>query len=193
MIVRPESPRDVDAIRRVNIEAFRDHPFSQQTEHLIVEALRAADALDISLVAELDGSVVGHIAFSQAQIGDEASGWYLLGPGGGPGTGLRCSVCPQGQTRTGVRVWEASEGVSRWRGPRAASQPGSRDRRGGPWAHLRDSLSAGRDGEERLVDTGLTRPGAPCLRGASSTRRVRPGQTSPVVGSLADGADTVPG
>jgi putative acetyltransferase len=80
MIVRPETPQDVEAIRRVNIGAFKNHPFSQQTEHLIVEALRAADALDISLVAELDGSVVGHIAFSRAQIGDKASGWYLLGP-----------------------------------------------------------------------------------------------------------------
>jgi putative acetyltransferase len=80
MIIRPESPEDVEAIRRVNIEAFKDHPLSQQTEHLIVEALRAAAALEISLVAELDGSVVGHIAFSQARIGDTASGWYLLGP-----------------------------------------------------------------------------------------------------------------
>lgn len=80
MIIRPENPQDVTAIRRINIEAFKHHPFSQQTEHLIVEALRAAQALDISLVAELGGSVVGHIAFSQAQIGDTASGWYLLGP-----------------------------------------------------------------------------------------------------------------
>ncbi len=80
MIVRPETPQDVEAIRRVNIVAFKNHPFSQQTEHLIVEALRAADALDISLVAELDGTVVGHIAFSRAKIGDKASGWYLLGP-----------------------------------------------------------------------------------------------------------------
>ncbi len=80
MIVRPETPQDVEAIRRVNIGAFKNHPFSQQTEHLIVEALRAADALDTSLVAEFDGSVVGHIAFSRSQIGDKASGWYLLGP-----------------------------------------------------------------------------------------------------------------
>jgi putative acetyltransferase len=80
MIVRPESPRDVEARRRVNIEAFRDHAFGRQTEHLIVEALRAADALDVSLVAEVDGSVVGHIAFSPARVGDSAPGWYLLGP-----------------------------------------------------------------------------------------------------------------
>ena len=83
MIVRPESPLDIEAIRRVNVEAFKNHPFSQQTEHLIVEALRAANALDISLVADLGGSVVGHIAFSQAQIGDAGVGLVLARPSGG--------------------------------------------------------------------------------------------------------------
>ena len=80
MIIRSETPRDLDAIREVNIVAFADHPFSQQTEHLIVEALRAADALELSLVAEIDGEVVGHIAFSAAGIGSTSSGWFLLGP-----------------------------------------------------------------------------------------------------------------
>ena len=80
MIVRPETDRDADAIREVNIAAFRGHPYSQQTEHLIVEALRAADALESSLVAESDGEVVGHIAFSAAAIGDSSTGWFLLGP-----------------------------------------------------------------------------------------------------------------
>jgi predicted N-acetyltransferase YhbS len=45
MIVRPEAPGDLAAIREVNIAAFLHHPFSQQTEYLIVEALRAAGAL----------------------------------------------------------------------------------------------------------------------------------------------------
>ncbi len=80
MIIRPEALRDLDAIREVNIVAFEHHPFSHQTEHLIVEALRAADALELSLVAEIDGEVVGHIAFSSASIGSTSSGWFLLGP-----------------------------------------------------------------------------------------------------------------
>ena len=80
VIVRPETDRDVDAIREVNIVAFQGHPHSQQTEHLIVEALRAAFALEVSLVAESDGEVVGHIAFSAASIGDLSTGWWLLGP-----------------------------------------------------------------------------------------------------------------
>jgi putative acetyltransferase len=80
MIVRAEAPGDFAAIREVNIAAFLNHPFSRQTEHLIVEALRASGALEVSLVAVVDESVVGHIAFSATSIGKSPSGWYLLGP-----------------------------------------------------------------------------------------------------------------
>ena len=79
MLVRAETPEDYAAIRDVNIAAFLDHEFSEQTEHLIVDALREAGALDVSLVAEVDGKVVGHVAFSAAGIG-ETTGWFLLGP-----------------------------------------------------------------------------------------------------------------
>lgn len=47
---------------------------------MIVEALRAAKALAVSLVAELDGRVVGHIAFSPVTLSDGTPGWYGLGP-----------------------------------------------------------------------------------------------------------------
>jgi putative acetyltransferase len=80
VIVRTETPQDLAAIREVNIAAFESHPFSHQTEHLIVEGLRAAGALELSLVAEIDGDVVGHIAFSAAGIGGKSAGWFLLGP-----------------------------------------------------------------------------------------------------------------
>ena len=80
MLIRSETPSDLSAIRAINVAAFLQHPYSNQTEHLIVEALRSAGALEISLVAEKDGVVVGHVAFSAAAIGDAAKGWYLLGP-----------------------------------------------------------------------------------------------------------------
>lgn len=89
MHIRPETPADVAAIREINIAAFASHPFSRQTEHLIVEGLRAAGALTLSLVAEMDGAegdtaVAGHIAFSKAPIdqggGGQDLGWHLLGP-----------------------------------------------------------------------------------------------------------------
>jgi putative acetyltransferase len=78
--IRREAPDDAAGIRDVNIAAFRDHPVSRHTEHLIVEALREARALEISLVAIKDGQVVGHIAFSNAGVGDSETGWFLLGP-----------------------------------------------------------------------------------------------------------------
>jgi putative acetyltransferase len=80
VIVREETAGDVAAIGHVNLEAFKTLAISNQTEHLIVEALRDAGALEISLVAEQDGAVVGHIAFSRATIGDASRDWYLLGP-----------------------------------------------------------------------------------------------------------------
>jgi putative acetyltransferase len=79
-LIRAEEPRDVDAIREINIAAFADHPFSQQTEHLIVDALREDGALSISLVAIRDDRPVGHIAFSETALGDIEHGWYLAGP-----------------------------------------------------------------------------------------------------------------
>lgn len=78
--VRTEATEDADQIRNVNIEAFRDHPVSRQTEHLIVDALRAAGALEVSLVAVSDQGVVGHIAFSRAEVGDSGGDWFLVGP-----------------------------------------------------------------------------------------------------------------
>ena len=80
MHIRPETAVDLEAIRHVNLEAFADHPISRQTEHLIVDALRDASALALSLVAVEDDEVVGHIAFSPAPIGETATGWLLIWP-----------------------------------------------------------------------------------------------------------------
>ncbi|HKT81108.1 MAG TPA: N-acetyltransferase [Vicinamibacterales bacterium] len=80
-IVRLEKPADSAAIRRVTERAFRGQPYSSNTEASIIEALRACDALTVSLVAEDDDDrIVGHIAFSPAIPSDAASGWYTLGP-----------------------------------------------------------------------------------------------------------------
>lgn len=79
-MIRQETARDVADIRDINMQAFCDHPFSHQTEHLIVDALRAAGELEISLVAVRDERSVGHIAFSAASIGDSEGAWFLLGP-----------------------------------------------------------------------------------------------------------------
>ncbi len=82
MLIRPETEEDFAAIRDIHIAAFENHPHSRQTEHLIVEALRAACALSISLVAVIEGKAVGHIAFSSAWIDGVDCNWYILGPVG---------------------------------------------------------------------------------------------------------------
>lgn len=80
LIVRPEQPADAPAISTVIAAAFENHPHSNQTEHQVVEALRKAEAMPISLVAVDGGSVIGHVAFSTVTIGGEDHGWLGLGP-----------------------------------------------------------------------------------------------------------------
>lgn len=79
MPIRPETPGDYAAITHILQVAFADHPYSRQTEHLIVEALRADNALTLGLVAEEAGRVVGHVAFSPVEIGSGGR-WFALGP-----------------------------------------------------------------------------------------------------------------
>jgi putative acetyltransferase len=80
LVVRNERPGDQEAISRVTRDAFRSHAHSDQTEHLIVDALRDAGALTVSLVAERAGEIVGHIAFSPVTISDGSEMWFGLGP-----------------------------------------------------------------------------------------------------------------
>lgn len=80
MIIRNETASDIKAIAEVTIAAFMTLPINNHTEQFIINSLRGADALTISLVAEIDGRVVGHIAFSPVTISDGSTGWYGLGP-----------------------------------------------------------------------------------------------------------------
>lgn len=78
--VRNETQRDVEEIHRVTELAFRDTPHTDHTEQFIVKALRRSEALAVSLVAESNGEVVGHIAISPVNIADGSAGWFGLGP-----------------------------------------------------------------------------------------------------------------
>jgi putative acetyltransferase len=80
MIIRSEVESDAEMISKVTKAAFENHPYSRQTEHFIVNALRASNALTISLVAEVDGRVAGHIAFSPVTVSDGSQDWYGVGP-----------------------------------------------------------------------------------------------------------------
>lgn len=72
--IRAERPDDVAAIRDVNERAF-----GQDQEGKIIDALRAKGAALLSLVATLNGRVVGHIMYSPITVGGEVTG-AALGP-----------------------------------------------------------------------------------------------------------------
>ena len=80
MYLRKEKPDDSAAIRQLTDEAFSKVPYSNQREGEIVDALRAASALTLSLVAVDGDAVLGHVAFSPVLIGGEDKSWYALGP-----------------------------------------------------------------------------------------------------------------
>ena len=103
MIMRDEKESDVKAIAEITRAAFATCPHGNHTEQFIINALRAAGALSVSLVAELDGNVVGHVAFSPVTMSDGNPHWYGLGP---------VSVLPKHQ-RQRIGTDLINEGLSR--------------------------------------------------------------------------------
>ena len=103
ILIRSETAADVSAISEVTVAAFKTLEISSHTEQFIIAALRAAGALTLSLVAEVEGRVIGHIAFSPVTISDGTRNWYGLGP---------VSVLPAYQ-RQGVGKALIREGLAR--------------------------------------------------------------------------------
>lgn len=136
--IRSEAPGDATAIEAVILAAFSGAPHSDGNEHHIVNALRRADALSVSLVAEAQGTILGHVAFSPVTISGNAGDWYGLGP---------VSVEPRHQRQgIGCRLIE--------RGIRAL-----RDRAAAGCVVLGDPQYYGRFGFR--VESGLVLPGVP--------------------------------
>jgi len=80
VLIRTERPEDVDAIDRLTVAAFEPQGFSDGSEAPILRALRASGELTLSLVAEDDGDVIGHVAFSPVTVDGLHDGWFGLGP-----------------------------------------------------------------------------------------------------------------
>lgn len=102
IVIRNETDADVGTIAEVTISAFKTLEISNHTEQFIIDALRAAKALTVSLVAEENGRVIGHIAFSPVTISDGTPNWYGLGP---------VSVLPECQRR-GIGSALIKKGIS---------------------------------------------------------------------------------
>jgi putative acetyltransferase len=102
MIIRNETELDIETISEVTVAAFKKLQISNKTEQFIIHALRKAGVLTISLVAEIEKKVVGHIAFSPITISDGSKNWYGLG---------HISVLPDYQ-KQGIGKLLVNEGLS---------------------------------------------------------------------------------
>lgn len=78
--IRQETPADALEIERVTTAAFLNARHTSHTEQHIVNGLRTAGMLTLSLVAEREAQIVGHVAVSPVAISDGTNGWFGLGP-----------------------------------------------------------------------------------------------------------------
>ncbi len=67
--IRPEEPKDHDAVHAINLAAFEGGPEAE-----LVDSLRASCHDHLSLVAEEEGKIVGHILFTPVIIENRAGG-----------------------------------------------------------------------------------------------------------------------
>lgn len=98
--VRDERPGDEVAIRAVVAAAF-----GREAEALLVDEVREMGVGLLSLVAELDGVVVGHVLFTPATVGAREAA--LLGPlavdPAHQGSGVGSALVRAGLARMGAR------------------------------------------------------------------------------------------
>jgi putative acetyltransferase len=97
MIFREEKPEDVAAIRRLN-----DLAFGETGEGELVDTLRQREAIVLSMVAEDQGKILGHILFTTVTIRNTEEDFTALGIG-------PMAVLPDHQRQSiGSRLMEAA-------------------------------------------------------------------------------------
>ncbi|NUT79074.1 N-acetyltransferase [Pseudomonas sp. C1C7] len=90
LTIRNERAEDIQPIATLTAAAFEHAEHSSHTEHFIVDALRRAGQLTVSLVAVENDEITGHVAISPVSVSSGATEWYGLGP---------ISVAPNRQDR----------------------------------------------------------------------------------------------
>ena len=73
MIIRPETKNNWPAVYELNVSAFKT-----EAEAKLVDSLRKYASPYISLVAEIDNEVVGHIMFTPVELTD-CSSMFVMG------------------------------------------------------------------------------------------------------------------
>lgn len=74
VLIRPETPADIASVFAVHAAAFET-----DAEARLVNAIREAGGATVSLVAEQDGEVVGHILFSPVTLENASSTLHFTG------------------------------------------------------------------------------------------------------------------
>ncbi|WP_016850579.1 GNAT family N-acetyltransferase, partial [Xanthomonas citri] len=80
VLIREATEGDAAAIELLTMVAFMRAERSRHDEHQVIAGLRQDGALALSLVADHDGYVVGHLAVSPVALSDDSPGWFALGP-----------------------------------------------------------------------------------------------------------------
>ncbi|WP_433766351.1 GNAT family N-acetyltransferase [Pseudomonas putida] len=80
LTIRNEQTEDIQRIATLTAAAFKHAEHSSHTEHFIVDALRRAGQLTVSLVAVENDEIFGHVAISPVTLSGGETGWYGLGP-----------------------------------------------------------------------------------------------------------------
>ena len=81
LILRTETINDITAIENVIIAAFSQSLHGLKNENKLISQLRADQALVLSVVAEVNERIVGHVAFSKINLADQSlEDWYILAP-----------------------------------------------------------------------------------------------------------------
>lgn len=147
MLIRNENAGEEAAIAGLITAAFATAAHAAGTEAAIVAALRAAGALDLSLVAEDGGAPAGHLGASGAMVAG-AGGWACIAP---------VSVRPDRQGQ-GVGTALMTEALARlraagWKGAVLVGDPGYYTRFG---FTARPGLSAAGIPGEYVLGLGFT-------------------------------------
>ena len=73
MTIRQETAKDHNEVERLIQKAFQSAEHSDGNEHSLVAALRKGESFipELSLIAESNGTIIGHIMFTKAKVGND--------------------------------------------------------------------------------------------------------------------------
>ncbi|GAA5221641.1 GNAT family N-acetyltransferase [Membranihabitans marinus] len=75
MTIRQETEKDHSEVFNVIESAFKEAEFADNTEQFLVERLRKSDTFipELSMIAEIDGKIVGHILLTKLKIKNKST------------------------------------------------------------------------------------------------------------------------